>query len=241
MQSSVSSPAVPNGRHYVVVVLGASGDLAKKKTYPALFGLYKFGFLPPSTAIIGYARTEMTNQEFREKISSTLKAQNEKQELQKKDFLEMLTYLPGSYDKDESFKKLEGEIAALEKKVGFSTNSMRIFYMALPPSVFVQVAQGIKRNVYNPLLVQRLVIEKPFGKDSDSAADLLGSLANLFKEEEMYRIDHYLGKEMVKNLMVIRFANVFFTACWNRQYIDNIQITFKETIGKCFDFILRRN
>ncbi|KAK9685068.1 Glucose-6-phosphate 1-dehydrogenase [Basidiobolus ranarum] len=103
--------------------------------------------------------------------------------------------------------------------------------MALPPSVFIPVAQQIKKNVYTNKGFNRLIVEKPFGKDSHSSKVLLNALGSCFKEEEIYRIDHYLGKEMVKNIMSLRFANIFLGAIWNREYIENVQITFKEPFG----------
>lgn len=113
---------------------------------------------------------------------------------------------------------------------GFPLND-RIFYMALPPSVFAAASLGLKQNVYSETGTNRIIVEKPFGRDSASSKELSINLAKSCQEDEIYRIDHYLGKEMVKNLMVLRFANVFFGAVWNRFYISNVQITFKEPIG----------
>ncbi|ORX64362.1 glucose-6-phosphate dehydrogenase [Basidiobolus meristosporus CBS 931.73] len=211
----------------VIVVFGASGDLAKKKTYPALFGLYRNRFLSRDTHIVGYARSHLELDEFKKRIASYLKFIPSERNLVD-GFLEHLHYISGQYDEDASFQKLN---QYLEELAGERKNTNRVFYMALPPSVFIPVAQQVKKNVYTTQGSNRLIVEKPFGKDFDSSKVLLNALGACFKEEEIYRIDHYLGKEMVKNIMSLRFANVFLGAIWNRQYIDNVQITFKEPFG----------
>ncbi|KAJ2964256.1 hypothetical protein NQZ79_g743 [Umbelopsis isabellina] len=216
-----------------IVVLGASGDLAKKKTYPALFKLFKNGFLPEKTHIVGYARTKMNHDEYIQRISQYIKVpDNQAMKKQLEDFLAITTYQSGQYDQDEGFQNLNAYISKFETESGFKdSNKHRIFYMALPPSVFVPVAKGLKKNAYSANSINRLVVEKPFGMDSESSNHLARELGALFREEEIYRIDHYLGKEMVKNLMTIRFANVFFGQIWDRRNIDNVQITFKEPFG----------
>ncbi|PHZ14118.1 putative ZWF1-glucose-6-phosphate dehydrogenase [Rhizopus microsporus ATCC 52813] len=210
-----------------LTVLGASGDLAKKKTYPALFGLYRNGFLPENTRIIGYARTKMSHEDYINRITQYIKIQDADKLEQ---FKKMTFYVSGQYDEDASFQKLREAIEQSEKERAVKKKN-RVYYMALPPSVFIPVAQGIKRNVYTTEGSNRLVVEKPFGMDSESSAHLGRELGALFTENEIYRIDHYLGKEMVKNIMNLRFANVLFGHAWNRTYIDNVQITFKEPFG----------
>ncbi|KAG1058003.1 hypothetical protein G6F46_006361 [Rhizopus delemar] len=209
------------GNSVTIVVLGASGDLAKKKTYPALFGLYRNGFLPKNTKIIGYARTKMSHESYLQRITQYIKVQDS-QHLEA--FKKMTFYVSGQYDDDESFRKLSEAIEQCESK-------HRVYYMALPPSVFIPVAQGLKRNVYTTKGSNRLVVEKPFGMDSETSDHLGRALGALFTENEIYRIDHYLGKEMVKNIMNLRFANVLLAHAWSRTYIDNVQITFKEPFG----------
>ncbi|OZJ03558.1 hypothetical protein BZG36_03105 [Bifiguratus adelaidae] len=208
-------------------VLGASGDLAKKKTFPALFANYRNGYLPTETRIVGYARTEMNEEEFHSRVKQYIKNADQ-QDL--KGFLSMCTYIHGAYDKDESWQSLNTYINKLEKEANTS-HPNRLFYMALPPSVFIPVAQGLKKNVYKDGAINRVVIEKPFGMDLDSSRELGKAIGALFTEDEIYRIDHYLGKEMVKNIMSLRFANVFFGALWDKTYIENVQITFKEPFG----------
>ncbi|CAO3616419.1 unnamed protein product [Mucor fragilis] len=213
-----------------IIVLGASGDLAKKKTFPALFGLFRNGFLPGNTRIVGYARTKMDHDQFIERVTHYIKSKGYEKQLE--EFKSILTYLPGQYDEDESFIKLDKTVHESEEERKIEVGRRhRVFYMALPPSVFIPVAKGLKNNVYAKEGLNRIVVEKPFGEDSDSSAHLAKELGACFTEEETFRIDHYLGKEMVKNVMMVRFANIFFSQIWNRSNIDNIQITFKEPFG----------
>ncbi|RUS19470.1 glucose-6-phosphate dehydrogenase [Endogone sp. FLAS-F59071] len=215
--------------HRSHIVLGASGDLAKKKTFPALFGLYRNGFFPKKTSIVGYSRTKMTHEEYHKRVSQYIKIP-EAFRTQLNEFLAITTYIDGQYDEDESYQKLNSYIEKIENDSQI-TRRNRLFYMALPPSVFIPVAQGLKKNVYSTDAVIRVVVEKPFGMDLESSRHLGKELGALFSENEIYRIDHYLGKEMVKNIMTLRFANVFFGSIWNSQHIDNVQITFKEPFG----------
>ncbi|KAG9063631.1 Glucose-6-phosphate 1-dehydrogenase [Linnemannia hyalina] len=217
-----------NKHLYTVIVLGASGDLAKKKTFPALFGLYKNHYLDANTQIIGYARTKMDQSTFEGHVSKYIKLKTDEDKEALSKFLKLCSYQDGQYDKDKDFQVLETAIEKLEKSSGATA---RLFYMALPPSVFIPVATSIKHNNYKKGVITRLIVEKPFGMDLESSRKLAKDLGALFTEEEIYRIDHYLGKEMVKNLMILRFANVIFGSVWNRHSIDNIQITFKEKIG----------
>jgi len=212
----------------VIVVLGASGDLAKKKTYPALFGLYRNQFLPKDVRIVGYARTKMDHEEYLRRIKSYMKTPTKEVEQQLEDFCGICTYISGQYDKDESFQALNKHLEEFEAG---RPEANRIFYMALPPSVFTIVSQHLKKSCYPTKGIARVIIEKPFGKDLASSRELQKSLQPDWKEEEVYRIDHYLGKEMVKNILILRFGNSFLGATWNRQHIDNVQITFKEPFG----------
>ncbi|EEC13253.1 glucose 6-phosphate dehydrogenase, putative, partial [Ixodes scapularis] len=210
---------------HVFIVLGASGDLAKKKIYPTLWALFRDGLLPPKTKFVGYARSNMTVESLSEKIEPYLKVKEEEKE-KFSNFLKLNTYISGKYDASEDFDNLDGELRKLE---GSSAN--RIFYMALPPTVFQAVATNIKRHCMSKKGWTRVVIEKPFGKDSASSAELSNHLASLFDESQLYRIDHYLGKEMVQNLMAIRFSNQIFGPTWNRNSIASVVISFKEPFG----------
>lgn len=208
-----------------IVVLGASGDLAKKKTFPALYALHKNNFLPEKTNIIGYARTKMDDSEFHKRATSHIKGDTQS-------FLDICTYMAGQYDKEDVWKELDKYISDLEEKKGMAKEQKnRIFYVALPPSVFVPVATGLKKFVYSKDATTRIIVEKPFGKDSESCEELLEDYKKLFKEEEVYRIDHYLGKELAKNIMNIRFANMIFSPLWGATHIHSVQITMKEPFG----------
>ncbi len=149
-----------------------------------------------------------------------------------KKFKEISTYISGPYDEDKGFQDLLKEIEAKENERGSKSDKLnRIFYMALPPSVFTVVAKGLKKNCYSESGVNRIIIEKPFGKDTESCREMMTALKSEWSENETFRIDHYLGKEMIKNLLVMRFGNVFLDASFNKNYISNVQITFKEPFG----------
>ncbi|GMH23897.1 hypothetical protein Nepgr_025740 [Nepenthes gracilis] len=227
------SEIICEGGSLSIVVLGASGDLAKKKIFPALLHLYRQGFLPPSEVhIFGYARSKITDEELRERIRGPF--------IQAKDampgdfetvskFLQLIKYVSGFYDTEKGFRLLDEEISKVE-----CGSSRRLFYLALPPSVYPSVCKMIKHCCMSKSDNggwTRIVVEKPFGKDTDSAEKLSAQIGELFEESQVYRIDHYLGKELVQNLLVLRFANRFFVPLWNRDNIDNIQIVFREDFG----------
>ncbi|CAI9777289.1 unnamed protein product [Fraxinus pennsylvanica] len=218
-----------------IIVLGASGDLAKKKTFPALFNLYRQRFLQSSKVhIFGYARTKISDDELRNRIRGYLSSGNEGSEDVLK-FLQLIKYVCGSYDAEEGFLALDKAISEHETSKNSSEgSSRRLFYLALPPSVYPQVCKMIKNYCTNKSDLggwTRIVVEKPFGKDLASAEELSSQIGELFDEPQIYRIDHYLGKELVQNLLVIRFANRFFLPLWNRDNIDNVQIVFREDFG----------
>ena len=146
-------------------------------------------------------------------------------------FKKSLSYLAGDYEDGAAFDGLRNHLENIESSYQ-SKELNRIFYLALPPSVFIPVAKNIKEHCYNRNAgINRLIIEKPFGKDLESARELLSSVKKYWTEDETFRIDHYLGKEMVKNLLVLRFANVAMGAAWDKNSISNVQITFKEPFG----------
>lgn len=216
--SQIQTYSSENGS--VIVIFGASGDLSKRKIFPSLFRLFHCGYLKEGkVSIIGYARTTLSDKEFKSRLSPFMKLSNQKESIDSSltIFFKMISYHNGSYE-DLSFLKHH-----LKK------SKLNIFYLALPPTQFLTVSKEIDRHFHGENI--RIVIEKPFGRDLVSSNHLSDSLALLFKEEEIYHIDHYLEKEMVKNLFTLRFANFIFRDVWNSRAIDNVQITFKETIG----------
>jgi len=217
----------------IIIVLGASGDLAKKKTLPALFGLYTQKFLPNGVKIVGYARSKMDKQEFEKRATSYIKNPNNEKERADaiESFKGLLSYVAGDYEDGAAFDSLNKYLEELESSYR-TKECNRIFYLALPPSVFTVVSKNLKEHCYvSKGGVNRIVIEKPFGKDLQSARELLSSVKQYWTEDETFRIDHYLGKEMVKNLLVLRFANIAMGAAWDKNSISNVQITFKEPFG----------
>eukprot|EP00796_Vickermania_ingenoplastis_P006309 gene6309-4540_t len=222
-------------RALTIVILGASGDLAKKKTFPALFHLYCDGLLPPHTRIVGYARTKMEDVEKwkHETLKSYFTRLNERG-CHVEPFLKRVSYVAGSYTDVKDFEHLEKELQKVEKEFkGSDTEANRLFYLALPPTAFVDAATGIRHGTSAPGVRGwvRVVVEKPFGKDTETSAQLSHALEPLFDESQLFRIDHYLGKEMVQNILTTRFANHIFHSVWNAEHIQTVQITFKEKIG----------
>lgn len=176
----------------------------------------------------------MDKAEFEKRATSYIKGADDNPEIANaiESFKQNLSYVAGGYEDGESFDKLNAHLEEIESKYASQKECNRIFYLALPPTVFIPVAQNLKQHCYySKGGVNRIIIEKPFGKDLDSARELLGSVKKWWTEDETFRIDHYLGKEMVKNLLVLRFANVAMGAAWDKNSISNVQITFKEPFG----------
>lgn len=220
-----------------IIVFGASGDLARRKTFPSLFKLFRRGLIQNQChngkfRIIGYARSVMSRPEFHDKLMEFLsngESADDAFQIDLKSFLDHCDYVYGDYTNDIIFESLLKNMQDSEM-LSESESFMRIFYLALPPSVFLPAAATIRKHLYVSGHV-RLVVEKPFGHDLQSSTSLSAALRPLFSEDEIFRIDHYLGKEMVKNLLILRFGNIFFNAVWNRNYIKSVQIVFKETLG----------
>ncbi|MBA4386529.1 MAG: glucose-6-phosphate dehydrogenase [Verrucomicrobia bacterium] len=217
-----------------VVVVGASGDLAGKKVYPALFALYCQGFLPDRFNIFGFARSSFTDASFREKLRRGLTCRYSRGDaIQKRadEFLSHCHYFGGEYESTDSFLDMFQRMRGTECEGGAN----RLFYMAIPPSIFLPVAKAIggaglvSCRPNQPWT--RVVIEKPFGEDRESSARLIDELAGVFTEQQTYRMDHYLGKEVIQNLLVLRFANLVFEPVWNSRYVRNVLISWKEDIG----------
>jgi len=232
--SSGASGVAELSENTIIVVLGASGDLARKKTFPALFGLFVNDFLPADLHIVGYARTKMDDQEYQKRVTEHIKPTIAAHRRRVDDFLKVCSYVPGAYDKKEAFDELNKKLTEIEDATyakGKNSTRNRIFYMALPPSVFTSVAAGLKESCYSESGHNRIIVEKPFGKDLESSREMQTALKKQWKEEEIFRIDHYLGKEMVKNMLVLRFGNTLLDSSFNNRLVSNVQITFKEPFG----------
>ncbi|XP_015112695.1 glucose-6-phosphate 1-dehydrogenase isoform X1 [Diachasma alloeum] len=211
---------------HTFITLGASGDLAKKKIYPTLWWLFRDNLLPKTTTFFGYARSKLTLKELRDKCHQYMKVKPGEEDRYEK-FWQLNYYTAGSYDSEEDFAALNRELEKCE--IGSEAN--RLFYLALPPSVFEPVTVHIRNTCMAQKGWTRIIIEKPFGRDAPTSERLSNHLASLFHEEQLYRIDHYLGKEMVQNLMTLRFGNRIFNPTWNRDNIASVHITFKEPFG----------
>eukprot|EP00697_Spironema_sp_BW2_P003106 gnl/Spiro4/14148_TR7603_c0_g1_i1.p1 gnl/Spiro4/14148_TR7603_c0_g1~~gnl/Spiro4/14148_TR7603_c0_g1_i1.p1 ORF type:complete len:486 (+),score=161.53 gnl/Spiro4/14148_TR7603_c0_g1_i1:202-1659(+) len=213
------------------MVLGASGDLALKKTFPSLHELLRASLLPANTQIVGYARSAFEQDAFRAKVAERIRTGTP---AEISGFLARISYQKGAYDAPLGYEEVARTLEARERQQAEAKGPQlhnRIFYFAIPPQVFVPVARNLKAILMSRSGWNRVIVEKPFGRDLDSSRALSADLKALFSEDQLFRIDHYLGKEMVQNLMVLRFANLVFQPQWNRNYINSVQITFKENIG----------
>ena len=215
--------------------------MAKKKIYPTLWWLFKDDLIPDKTYFLGYARSKLDIKEFLTKTAFQYMKVKPDEQAKFAQFVEKNYYLAGSYDQTENFQQLNNEILKLSKVnpnkspngTSYSfDDANRIFYLALPPSVYASVLELLSVNckAAKPHFT-RAIVEKPFGKDLESSNKLSIHLSRLFTEDEIYRIDHYLGKEMVQNLIVLRFSNRMFNRVWNRDSIECVMITFKEPFG----------
>ncbi|KAK4265069.1 hypothetical protein QN277_026170 [Acacia crassicarpa] len=229
-EGSVNVDGDGNESTVSITVVGASGDLAKKKIFPALFALYYEDCLPKHFTIYGYARSKMTDAELRNMVSKTLTCRIDKREncnVKMDEFLGRCFYHPGQYDSQENFAELDKKLK--EHEVGRISN--RLFYLSIPPNIFVDAVKCASTSASSANGWTRVIVEKPFGRDSESSAALTKSLKQYLTEDQIFRIDHYLGKELVENLSVLRFSNLIFEPLWSRQYIRNVQLIFSEDFG----------
>ena len=213
-----------------IVIFGASGDLTRRKLVPAIYRLFCKSKLPADTSIVGLARTPMTHEEFRQSLEVYVRdAEGSAFDLDEwSSFAKLICYLQGDLTQPESIRELAVQLAESES----DKPATRVYYLATLPSLYETAvkqlgALGLADETYGP---RRLVVEKPFGKDLDSAQRLNAVIHGVFQEHQVFRIDHYLGKETVQNLMVLRFANSIFEPLWNRDHIDHVQITVAESL-----------
>lgn len=220
----------------VIVIFGASGDLTARKLIPAIYNLAFDNLLPSDFHLIGYGRKAIPDDEFRTIATDAVK-EFSRRELNADVWDRVVahtTYVAGGYDDPEAYRRLADEIAGLERRLGRDLQAL--FYISTPPSVFAPVllnlgACGLASRHLGKPTHSKVIIEKPFGKDLDSAVELNGTIREVFEEHQVYRIDHYLGKETVQDLLVQRFANSIFEPLWNRRYVEAVQITVSEEVG----------
>jgi len=218
----------------VLVIFGASGDLTSRKLIPALFSLKVQKLLPERFTVIGCGRTPFSDDEFRERMSESILSFSEDKDPDRKlidEFSRSLSFLTLDNTNIEDFRKLEKKISDHTGDSGDTGNI--IFYMATPPSMFSRIAENLQDVKLNreEKGFRRFIVEKPFGYDLESGRELNRKLHELINEDQIYRIDHYLGKETVQNVLVTRFANGIFEPLWNRNYIHRVEITSAESIG----------
>jgi glucose-6-phosphate 1-dehydrogenase len=214
----------------ILVIFGASGDLTQRKLFPALYSLAYRRLLPEQFAVVGVARSEETDEEFKERMKEAVQehSRDEFREDVWERLAEGMRYLAMDFADEHGGDQLAQTLTGLDEERGTCGN--RVYYLATPPSVFPIVAKAVGKR-RNTKGWTRLIIEKPFGHDLASARELNKVVENYFDESEVFRIDHYLGKETVQNMLVLRFANGIFEPIWNRQFVDHIQITVAESMG----------
>lgn len=217
-----------------LVIFGVTGDLARKKLMPAVYDLANRGLLPPGFALVGFARRDYTNQDFAQIVHDSVKehARTPFREEVWQQLAEGFRFVPGELTDDDAFRRLRETVDELDVNRG--TGGNHAFYLSIPPGLFPKVVEqlsehGLADDV--PGSWRRVVIEKPFGHDLQSARELNKVVESVFPPQAVFRIDHYLGKETVQNMLALRFANSMFEPVWNSHYVDHVQITMAEDIG----------
>lgn len=215
---------------HILVIFGASGDLTKRKLIPALYELHTQQYLPENFAVLGVSRTDLSDQSFREKMKEFLPSSPQNQK-DIEEFMEHLFYQPLSTADSSEYPVLKSRLDKLGIELSIPENY--IYYLSTPPNLYQVIPQSLAEVGLNDSTngFKRLIIEKPFGTDLNSARELNKNLLNYFNEDQLYRIDHYLGKETVQNMLVTRFANGIFEPVWNHNFIHHIEISSAETLG----------
>lgn len=222
----------------VVVIFGATGDLTGRKLAPAIYNLGKDGLLPANFACVGFARREKSHEDFRQEMKEDINQFSRTKPIDEafwKNFQEQIFYHRSEFDDDAGYEKLAAFLKQLDGK--YATRGNRVFYLSVQPKFFTTIIEKLSKHglIYDPNKEKskwsRVIIEKPFGHDYESAQALQKQIEKHLDESQIYRIDHYLGKETVQNLLVFRFANSIFESIWNYKHIDQVQITVAEDIG----------
>ena len=217
-----------------LVIFGVTGDLARKKLMPAVYDLTNRGLLPPGFALTGFARRDWETQDFAKIVHDSVReyARTPFREATWRQLAEGIRFVQGTFDDDDAFDRLRETVEELDVSRG--TGGNHAFYLSVPPSAFPDVCEQLERSGLSrpqPGTWRRVVIEKPFGHDLESAHKLNDVVSKVFRPDDVFRIDHYLGKETVQNLLALRFANQLFEPIWNSNYVDHVQITMAEDIG----------
>src|SRR3989454_5675069 len=232
LREGLSTRAVP--QPCTIVIFGATGDLTHRKLIPALYNLAADGDLPPAVAIVGFARREKSDDQFRSELEEATRKfsrQPVRDEIWKT-FAQSIVYHRSEFDDESGYKSLAERLDEIDKN--YATRGNRLFYLAVAPDQFEPILKHLKAAGLNETCKgswARVIVEKPFGTDHASARELYRIVRNSFAEEQTYRIDHFLGKETAQNILVLRFANAIFSPLWNTHYIDHLQITAAETLG----------
>jgi glucose-6-phosphate 1-dehydrogenase len=219
------------------VIFGASGDLTRRKLLPALYNLALSRLLPPGMSVVGFALTPMDEERFRKDMHDAVAEFSRRKPIDEtvwEDFASRLHYVPGTFGDEASFVRLRGKLEEIDRTCG--TRGNRIYYLAVPPSTFPVVVGDLSKALLvadpnDASRYTRVIIEKPFGRDLASGDALNAGLHRVFDERQIFRIDHYLGKETVQNIMALRFGNAIFEPIWNRNHVDHMQVTVAEDLG----------